>query len=353
MASHRLKRTLRRSLAVSAVLAAALSSTPVSAQPATPPPDTSSDAMKEYNDLGAKAASADEDLADAEENLKTRQGDLAKANSDLAAARGAEDQAKAAMTQVEGKVDEFTSASFRGARLSGISALLVSGSQQDFLDRMSALNVLAVDNSNAMQQMRSAVQAADNARVEAANAQRKAQEATDSAAKLVDEVKQRKAELDKRIKEVKQALNRLSPTEKKSLSTVKDNGAYFGPPGAANTALQAALAKRGSEYEWGATGPKEFDCSGLTSWAYNAAGIKLPRTSRMQYKVGRAVAANELQPGDLLFYDDGTGNPDKIHHVAIYVGNGKMVDAPTEGQLVDVRSMRGDGHFIGARRIAG
>jgi cell wall-associated NlpC family hydrolase len=309
--------------------------------------------MKEYNDLGAKAASADEDLADAQENLKAKQGDLDKANSDLATARSAEDQAKAAMAQFEGQVSEFTSASFRGARLSGISALLVSDSQQDFLDRMSALSVLAVDNSNALQQMRSAVQTADNARVTSADAQRRAQEATDSATTLVEEVKQRKADLDKRIKEVKQALNNLSPTEKKSLGTVKDGGAYFGPPGAANTALQAALAKRGSEYEWGAVGPKEFDCSGLTSWAYNAAGIKLPRTSRMQYKVGRAVSANELQPGDLLFYDDGTGNPERIHHVGMYVGDGKMVDAPTEGQLVDVRAMRGDGHFIGARRIAG
>ncbi|RSM87475.1 hydrolase [Kibdelosporangium aridum] len=353
MASHRLKRTLRRSLAVSAVLAAALSSTPVSAQPVTPPPDTSSDAMKEYNDLGAKAAAADEDLVDAQENLKAKQGDLAKANSDLTAARGAEDQAKATMAQFEGQVGEFTSASFRGARLSGISALLVSGSQQDFLERMSALNVLAADNSNALQQLRSAVEKADGARVAAAEAQRKAQEATDSAAKLVEEVKQRKAELDKRSKEVKQALNRLSPTEKKSLGTVKDTGAYFGPPGAANTALQAALAKRGSEYEWAGVGPKEFDCSGLTMWAYNAAGIKLPHSSRMQYKLGRAVSANELQPGDLLFYDDGTGNPDQIHHVGMFVGNGKMIDAPTEGQLVDVRSMRGDGHFIGARRLVG
>jgi hypothetical protein len=90
--------------------------------------------MKEYNDLGVQAASADEDLADAQENLKAKQSDLTKANTDVAAARSAEDQAKGAMTQFEGQVSEFTSASFRGARLSGISALLVSDSQQDFLD---------------------------------------------------------------------------------------------------------------------------------------------------------------------------------------------------------------------------
>jgi peptidoglycan DL-endopeptidase CwlO len=65
------------------------------------------------------------------------------------------------------------------------------------------------------------------------------------------------------------------------------------------------------------------------------------------------VPLDRLVPGDLLFYDDGTGNAASIHHVAMYVGDGKMVDAPTEGQLVDVRPQRGDGHLLGARRIAG
>jgi cell wall-associated NlpC family hydrolase len=332
---------------------AMLSPGPVSAQPATPP-DNSSAAMKEYNDLAAQAAQADEDLLDAQEGLKVKQGELTKATSDLNTARSAEDQAKAAMAQFEGQVSEFTAASFRGARLSGISALLVSDSQQNFLDRMSALSVLAVDNSNALQQLRSAVGKADNARTTATDAQRRAQEATDSAAKLIRDIKQRKSELDSRIRQVKQSLNKLSPTEKKTLGTlVKDNGVYLGPPGAANTALQAALAKRGSEYEWAGVGPKEFDCSGLTMWAYNAAGIKLPHSSRSQYTLGRAVSANELVAGDLLFYDDGTGNPSRIHHVSMYIGDGKMIDAPTEGQLVDIRPIRGDGHFIGARRIVG
>jgi cell wall-associated NlpC family hydrolase len=218
---------------------------------------------------------------------------------------------------------------------------------------MAALNVLAVDNSNAMHQLGSAVGQADSARVTATDAQRRAQEAKDAAAKLTSDIKQHKTNLDARIKQVKQALNKLSPTEKKSLGTVQDNGTYLGPPGAADTALQAALAKRGSKYQWAGVGPKEFDCSGLTMWAYNAAGIKLPHSSRTQYTLGRGVSTNELRPGDLLFYDDGTGNPSRIHHVGMYVGDGKMIDAPTEGQLVDVRPMRGDGHFIGARRIVG
>jgi DNA replication protein DnaC len=115
---------------------------------------------------------------------------------------------------------------------------------------MTALNVLAVDNSNAMHQLGSAVGQADSARVTATDAQRRAQEAKDAAAKLTSDIKQHKTNLDariKQVKQVKQALNKLSPTEKKSLGTVQDNGTYLGPPGSGDTALQAALAKRGSE----------------------------------------------------------------------------------------------------------
>jgi cell wall-associated NlpC family hydrolase len=78
-------------------------------------------------------------------------------------------------------------------------------------------------------------------------------------------------------------LNRFSPAERADLGPVKD------------TALQAALTKRGSEYERAADGPNEFDCSGLTMWAYNAAGIKLPHSSRSQYTLGRAVSSSELR----------------------------------------------------------
>jgi cell wall-associated NlpC family hydrolase len=69
----------------------------------------------------------------------------------------------------------------------------------------------------------------------------------------------------------------------------------------------------------------------MTGWAYRRAGVTLPRTSRLQYGAGKAVPLNASLPGDLLFYDDGTGNPGAIYPVGMYVGGGKMVDAPTGG----------------------
>ncbi len=90
-------------------------------------------------------------------------------------------------------------------------------------------------------------------------------------------------------------------------------------------AVQAALAQVGDPYSWGASGPDAFDCSGLTMYAWAQAGVSLPHSSASQYSVTQRVSSGDWQPGDLLFY----GSP--IHHVAMYVGNGQMVEAPHTG----------------------
>ncbi|PWV84388.1 Cell wall-associated hydrolase, NlpC family [Prauserella marina] len=348
MNAHRPRTT--RTLAV-ATLALAASLTPLSAS-AQPPGDTS-DAMERYQELGAQAAKADEDMLQAEEELAGKQRERDEADAALAEATRVLDAAKREEQRFRDEADELTGASFQSGRVSRWNAVLTSDSRRDFLDRMSALGVLADNNEENLTRLSAITGRADAARSTAAEARRAAGEATTAARKAVDELERRRQDLDGQIADVRQALGALSDAEQVSLQTVQDNGSYAGPPGAANDALQAALSMRGSAYEWGAEGPSTFDCSGLTSWAYAQAGVDIPRTSRQQWFAGRAVSLDALVPGDLLFYDDGTGNPDTIHHVGMYVGNGKMVDAPTEGQVVDVRSMEGDGHLIGARRIAG
>lgn len=123
-------------------------------------------------------------------------------------------------------------------------------------------------------------------------------------------------------------------------------GASAGPSGAAEAAVEAALSRTGSPYQWGATGPNAFDCSGLTSWAWAQAGVQIPRSSRAQYSGLPNVARSELRPGDLVFF----GNP--IHHVGMYIGGGTMVEAPYSGQTVRTRSInRPD--YAGAARPGG
>lgn len=111
----------------------------------------------------------------------------------------------------------------------------------------------------------------------------------------------------------------------------------------AGIAVQAALTQVGKPYQWGAVGPDSYDCSGLTMWAWARAGVSLPHNSGMQYAATPRVSQDDWQPGDLLFY----GSP--IHHVAMYIGGGQVVEAPYSGTSVRVASAsRSD--YVGAGR---
>ena len=115
------------------------------------------------------------------------------------------------------------------------------------------------------------------------------------------------------------------------------------------TMLAAAKSKLGDPYLWGGTGPDAYDCSGLTQFAYGAAGIALPRVAADQWNVGAHVDLAELLPGDLLFWATDPNDPATIHHVAIYIGGGMMIAAPHTGDVVKVEPVYMDG-FIGATR---
>jgi peptidoglycan DL-endopeptidase CwlO len=111
---------------------------------------------------------------------------------------------------------------------------------------------------------------------------------------------------------------------------------------AARKAVAVALAQLGSPYVWGAEGPATFDCSGLTSFAYAASGITIPRVSRAQFAAYaglRPVDPLHLVAGDLVFFADNPGNPGTIHHVGMYIGKGLMVEAPHTGAVVRTSSI--------------
>jgi peptidoglycan DL-endopeptidase CwlO len=118
----------------------------------------------------------------------------------------------------------------------------------------------------------------------------------------------------------------------------------------ARAAVRWALAQLGDPYRWGATGPDTFDCSGLTSSAYRAAGVSIPRVSRAQWGAGPHVQLANLLPGDLVFFADNPLDPATIHHVGMYIGNGLMVHAPHTGDVVRVASVWREG-YVGATRI--
>lgn len=333
-------------MAATAVAAAAVGALPVpaGAQPNTPA--NASEALKKYNELAEQATKLNEELLRAEEQRDANQAALDQANQELAQATQAGEQARSDEEEFRVQVDKLTEASFEGARFSQLSALLVADSQQDFLNRMSALGVLASDNSEALEQLSSAVDAAENARQKAAEAQGKAQAATDEAIRIADEIRNRKNDLEKQKTEVKQQLDRLSAQERNALRSVGSVPNVAIPEGAAGAAVRFAMAQIGDMYLYGATGPDRWDCSGLTMKSYADAGVTIPRTSQGQAGAGRPVSRAEVRAGDLIIYNGG-------NHVAMAVDNANVVHASTDGVPVKVVPLNAPGSIYAMRRIAG
>jgi peptidoglycan DL-endopeptidase CwlO len=117
--------------------------------------------------------------------------------------------------------------------------------------------------------------------------------------------------------------------------------------GGAATAIAAAESQIGVPYVWGGESPGQgFDCSGLTQWSWGRAGVSIPRTAQDQYDAIAHIPLGDIQPGDLLFWGDGTGD---IYHVGMYVGNGDIVDAPQTGEDVQIQPIWDNG-LVGAGR---
>ncbi|PWU49381.1 glycoside hydrolase [Micromonospora globispora] len=102
--------------------------------------------------------------------------------------------------------------------------------------------------------------------------------------------------------------------------------------GSAGVAVRYAYGAIGKPYVWGADGPDGYDCSGLTLASWRAAGKSLPHNAAMQWDATARVSRSSLQPGDLVFYEG-------LGHVAIYVGSGQVIDAPSAGRNVSKRDM--------------
>ena len=122
---------------------------------------------------------------------------------------------------------------------------------------------------------------------------------------------------------------------------------YTGPTSTqAGKAVAFVYAQLGKPYQWGATGPGSYDCSGLVQAAWAAAGVTIPRTTYEMWAALPHIATSAIQPGDLLFYDG-------IGHVSMYVGGGYIIDAPRTGLNVQKLPKNTDWYastFVGAAR---
>ena len=162
-----------------------------------------------------------------------------------------------------------------------------------------------------------------------------------------------------KLQEAEDLLAKLTAAERARLAKLNDDeenadqqrsladaGKYANVGGRGGVAIKYALAQIGDRYVFGAAGLVNWDCSGLTMRAFQAAGVSLPHSSRAQYNYGKSIARKDLQPGDLVFF----GKP--ISHVSIYVGGNRMLHAPRTGARVKIAEFDlGKKPYIGARRL--
>ena len=373
----RRRSTTGRRVLITLVAATGVALTPLTALAAPGTPGNSQEAAALVAARGHDLEVVTEEFNDARVELEARQAAAAKAAEEVAAA-------DAAVVQARDKVREVARSAYTGDQLSTLQAMLTSESAGELLDRVGTLDTIAQHNNGILGVAQAAMESAAASKAAADRA------AADAQAQLAD-VTAQQAKLQSEIAEYQAAFERLSAEERErarqlaeqqhaaaaaasaaatpaaidrsdreapaaSRSTTRAaapaaiapaQSAPVAASGSAAAAVDAAMGKRGAPYVWAAAGPGSFDCSGLVQYAYKAAGISLPHSSRAQASMGRAVSRADLQPGDLIaFYSP-------VSHIGIYIGNGQMVHAPTSGDVVKVASIDVMGSITAMRRIAG
>ncbi|WP_029434074.1 C40 family peptidase [Blastococcus sp. URHD0036] len=350
---HRLRRAVLLVSSVAVALGVGLVPGPAAAEG----PATAAEAAELMAARGHELETVTEQFNEAREELAALQAQAAAAT---AAADAAQAQVAAAQQQVRG----VARSAWTGQSGGSLQALLTSDSADEFIGLVSAYELVA-DHQNGI------LTAAVGASETAATARTAADLAAAQAQQTYDAVAAQQAALEAEIATYRADFDRLTAAEKQAAlaasaaahaettasraerpEPVADeeetpSAPVVGGTGAAQTAIATAMAQRGKPYVWAAGGPGSFDCSGLTQYAFRAAGISLPHSSRLQSQMGQAVSRANLQPGDLVFFYS------PVSHVGIYIGNGQMVHAPTSGDVVKVGSIDSMGGYAGARRIAG
>lgn len=167
--------------------------------------------------------------------------------------------------------------------------------------------------------------ALDEGRKKKAAAKKRIEKQIKAAQKIEDRLAKKERE---RLRELEEAAEQKAQTEWLSSGVLDEIGGKAS--GAGKKAVAYASDQLGKPYVWGAEGPKSFDCSGLTSQAWAAAGKPIPRTSQEQWKQLKHIDIKDMRPGDLIIYHDDAS------HVGMYIGKGAIIHAPRPGRTVTV-----------------
>ncbi|MEF9913303.1 MULTISPECIES: C40 family peptidase [unclassified Streptomyces] len=324
-----------------AALAAVVAASPAVAEPSGPPPAPGPAAgapqsvaglLKQLQTLYRQAEEAGEVYNGTEVELRKRTAEARKVHAELARARaalgaGRRDAGRLARDQYQGRTD-----------FSVYMQLLLSDDPSRALEQSHVIERAQAGRSAVVDRLTGAEKHAEV--LEA-----KSRKAREQQRLLAARQKQQRDTVQTRLKGIEAMLASLSAEqlaavaalEEKNIGAAQDaltaSGALSSvrpPTEEGGAAVRYAVEQIGKPYVWGAEGPDSYDCSGLTSQAWSAAGRDIPRTSQEQWAELPKVPIGSLRPGDLVVYFP------KATHVALYIGNGLVVQAPRPGATVKV-----------------
>ncbi|MCS5479390.1 NlpC/P60 family protein [Corynebacterium sp. YIM 101645] len=281
-----------------------------------------------------EATATSEEVKQLEVDIGQGQGRIDTLRADADAARQRAEVARAARADFQEEVDGLAGVKYRGLLIDPVTNAIAAATPQNAIDRASYLATLTRNTERAVDKLAETTAEAGRAHTDA---ERFLAEANFQQSQLERQHRDLAAEqevLQERIREIEEQVTGLDAASRAAWEN-KNNPLTPDLAGASGV-VAAALAKLGSPYGWGATGPNQFDCSGLMFWAYQQQGKTIPRTSQAQLAGGTPVPRAELQPGDIVGYYPG------ITHVGMYIGNGQLVHASDYGipvQVVSVDSM--------------
>jgi peptidoglycan DL-endopeptidase CwlO len=273
-------------------------------------------------ELTKKIDAASNQLEDITESYNKLNIDLKKTVAEQKALAASLAPAKAKLQVASAQVNTIATTSYKQGRIGPMTAVLGSG-QDGLVDRMTFLDQITRANQRDIDTFTETTQgyAERQAALKATQAKESAQ---------LREMAARKARIQSEIEKLKgmrtAAYGRAEEPGKPFTGEIPQIS------GSAGVAVKFAYNQIGKPYEFGSGGPGSYDCSGLTSAAWAAAGKSLPHNARAQYGVVTHINRSDLKPGDLVFYRS-------LGHVGIYVGNDRIIDAPRQGEPVDERSI--------------
>jgi cell wall-associated NlpC family hydrolase len=287
----------------------------------------------------------------AAERYNTAKVELTDTTRQLRAARNKYAATQRRLDAMQVLVGRIAVASYKSGGLDSSVQLLLSDNPKGFLRQAADLTQVTKHQDHLLADMQAARLRAAVDRKAVAEQQARAQD-------LQGKIAAEKRTVEAKLATARALLGRLQARQRAQLMSIRqaatdralgarsdamrasrssrdgDFPTYDGPAsGRAAVAVKTAFAQLGDPYQWGAAGPGSFDCSGLTMYSWGAAGVSLPHSSSAQYSAVPHVSISNLQPGDLVFYYS------PISHVGIYIGGGRVIDAPYPGLSVHISGL--------------